>query len=217
MSELPKHRSREVVAVAARRQRFRIVEGRLCWPMTHDRLCLRGLRLLPRLRCHRTLTLSGASDAKAPRPPPACRSRPRPHRARANQAHVERDLDRNRPAARRSAAASSPSRPSSQVDRDLDQPTSRTRSLARPWPASAGDNATTAIRGGTGSFAGLVHQAHVECDLDHFGQQHGNGDRKGEFRHRTGDSKPSARRGAIRDPGRKNMLHPAPASAYYAA
>src|SRR5690349_13261240 len=87
MSEFPKHRSREVVAVAARRDQLRIVEGRLCRPappaasvvprpMTHDRLSLRGLRLLPGIRCHRTLTLSGGSDVMAPRPHRACRSRP---------------------------------------------------------------------------------------------------------------------------------------------
>lgn len=62
MSDFPKHRNREVIAVAARRARLRIVEGRLRRPMTHDRLCLRGLRLPPRLPAHRTLTLSGCVD-----------------------------------------------------------------------------------------------------------------------------------------------------------
>jgi len=53
---------------------------RLRRPMTHDRLCLRGLRLLPRLPSHRASTLSGGSDgdrATAARAPPVAPSRSR--------------------------------------------------------------------------------------------------------------------------------------------
>ena len=111
----------------------------------------------------------------------------RAHRARANQAHIERDLDRHRPAAQ-GARGGIVSRSAELALSSTGTSTSRPgdRLAARDLDRSAGDNAATAIRGGAGSVAALVHQAHVERDPIFWGRSMATAIARAKFRQHKG-------------------------------